>query len=44
MILPGPEAQQLATWLGWWLNGMWGGLAAGLAFILPGAAFMILLA
>jgi len=44
MMLPGPEAQQLATWLGWRLHGIAGGLAAGLAFILPGAAFMILLA
>ena len=44
MILPGPEAQQLATWLGWRLHGVVGGLMAGLAFILPGAALMILLA
>ncbi|MSU88236.1 chromate efflux transporter [Rhodobacteraceae bacterium 2CG4] len=44
MVLPGPEAQQLATWLGWRLHGLAGGLAAGLAFILPGAALMILLA
>ena len=44
MMLPGPEAQQLATWLGWRLHGVWGGLAAGLAFLLPGAALMIGLA
>ena len=44
MMLPGPEAQQLATFLGWRLHGILGGLAAGLAFILPGAALMILLA
>ncbi|MEM9009818.1 MAG: chromate efflux transporter [Pseudomonadota bacterium] len=44
MLLPGPEAQQLVTWLGWRLHGMMGGLIAGLAFILPGAALMILLA
>ena len=44
MVLPGPEAQQLATWIGWRLGGMRGGLAAGLAFILPGAALMIALA
>lgn len=44
MMLPGPEAQQLATWLGWRLGGIWGGLMAGLAFIVPGAALMILLA
>lgn len=44
MLLPGPEAQQLATWLGWRLHGLAGGLAAGLAFILPGTALMIALA
>ena len=44
MMLPGPEAQQLATFLGWRLHGVMGGLAAGLAFVLPGAALMILLA
>jgi chromate transporter len=44
MMLPGPEAQQLATWLGWRMHGMAGGLAAGLAFVLPGTALMILLA
>jgi chromate transporter len=44
MMLPGPEAQQLATWLGWRMHGIAGGLAAGLAFVLPGAAMMILLA
>ncbi|MEM7615728.1 MAG: chromate transporter, partial [Pseudomonadota bacterium] len=44
MVLPGPEAQQLATYLGWHLHGVRGGLAAGLAFILPGAVLMILLA
>lgn len=43
MLLPGPEAQQLATWLGWRTHGLAGGLFAGLAFILPGAALMILL-
>ncbi|MEM6621744.1 MAG: chromate efflux transporter [Pseudomonadota bacterium] len=44
MMLPGPEAQQLATWLGWRIGGVAGGMAAGLAFIVPGAALMILLA
>ena len=44
MMLPGPEAQQLATWLGWRLHGIAGGLIAGGAFILPGAALMIGLA
>ncbi|MCP1337414.1 chromate efflux transporter [Futiania mangrovi] len=38
MLLPGPEAQQLATYVGWMLHGVRGGLAAGLLFILPGAA------
>lgn len=37
MVLPGPEAQQLATWIGWRLAGTRGALAAGLAFVLPGA-------
>ncbi len=36
MLLPGPEAQQLVTYLGWLLHGLKGGLAAGLLFILPG--------
>jgi chromate transporter len=36
MLLPGPEAQQLATYIGWLLNGVKGGFAAGLLFILPG--------
>lgn len=36
MLLPGPEAQQLATYLGWLLHGARGGLVAGCLFILPG--------
>ena len=40
-LLPGPEAQQLATWIGWRLHGMKGGLAAGLLFVLPGAVVML---
>ena len=36
MVLPGPEAQQLATYVGWLLNGVRGALVAGLLFILPG--------
>lgn len=36
MLLPGPEAQQLATYLGWRLHGLKGGLTAGLLFVLPG--------
>ena len=43
MLLPGPEAQQLATWLGWTLHGLRGGLAAGLLFILPGSVCMLAL-
>jgi len=41
MLLPGPEAQQLATYLGWLMHGVRGGLVAGLLFILPGAAVML---
>jgi chromate transporter len=37
MLLPGPEAMQLATYAGWLLHGVRGGLAAGLLFVLPGA-------
>ena len=36
MLLPGPEAQQLAIYLGWLLNGTLGGLVAGILFVLPG--------
>ena len=36
MLLPGPEAQQLATYIGWLMHGARGGLVAGLLFILPG--------
>ncbi|HMY01030.1 MAG TPA: chromate transporter, partial [Agitococcus sp.] len=35
MLLPGPEAQQLATYIGWLLHGRWGGLIAGGLFVLP---------
>ncbi len=42
-LLPGPEAQQLATYLGWLMHGVKGGLIAGLLFILPGAAVMLAL-
>ena len=44
MLLPGPEAQQLATYIGWLLHGIRGGLAAGLLFILPGAVVIAALA
>jgi chromate transporter len=43
MLLPGPEAQQLATYLGWLLHGVRGGLVAGVLFILPGAAAIMVL-
>jgi chromate transporter len=42
-LLPGPEAQQLATWIGWRLHGWRGGLVAGLLFILPGVAVILAL-
>ncbi|MEO8147419.1 MAG: chromate efflux transporter [Bacteroidia bacterium] len=41
MLLPGPEAQQLATYTGWMLHGVWGGIVAGLFFILP-SVFILL--
>jgi len=43
MLLPGPEAQQLVTYVGWRLHGLRGGLAAGLLFVAPGFATMLLL-
>jgi chromate transporter len=42
-LLPGPEAQQLATFIGWRLAGTVGGLIAGLLFVLPGALVMLAL-
>ena len=42
-LLPGPEAQQLATWIGWKLHGLRGGLAAGMLFVVPGALIMLAL-
>ena len=42
-LLPGPEAQQLATWIGWRLHGVKGGLAAGLLFVIPGALVILAL-
>jgi chromate transporter len=44
MLLPGPEAMQLATYSGWRLHGVAGGLAAGLLFVLPGALVVLALA
>ena len=43
MLLPGPEAMQLATYAGWKLHGVRGGLAAGLLFVLPGAVIVLAL-
>jgi chromate transporter len=43
MVLPGPEAQQLATYLGWLMHRTWGGLAAGLLFVLPSLLILIAL-
>lgn len=44
MLLPGPEAMQLATWIGWRKAGVAGGLIAGLLFVLPGALVVLALA
>jgi chromate transporter len=41
LLLPGPEAQQLATYLGWLMHGVRGGVAAGALFILPGFVVML---
>ncbi len=41
MLLPGPEAQQLATYIGWLLHGVRGGMVAGLLFVLPGLAVIL---
>jgi chromate transporter len=41
MLLPGPEATKLATYIGWLLHGVRGGLVAGILFVLPGALFML---
>ncbi len=43
MLLPGPEAQQLAVYIGWLLHGTPGGLVAGTLFVLPGMLAMLLL-
>lgn len=42
-LLPGPEAQQLATWIGWRLHGARGGLVSGLLFVIPGALVILAL-
>lgn len=41
MVLPGPEAQQLATYIGWLMHGAWGGIVAGVLFVLPSLFILI---
>jgi chromate transporter len=43
MVLPGPEAQQLATYIGWLMHGTWGGIMAGTLFVLPSLGILIAL-
>jgi chromate transporter len=43
MVLPGPEAQQLATYIGWLMHGVWGGIIAGVLFVLPSLFILIAL-
>ncbi len=43
MVLPGPEAQQLVTYIGWMLHGNLGGLAAGILFVLPSMFILLIL-
>ena len=43
MVLPGPEAQQLATYIGWLMHGVWGGIAAGVLFVVPSLFILIAL-
>jgi chromate transporter len=43
MLLPGPEAQQLATYIGWLMHRTWGGIAAGALFVLPSLVLLIVL-
>src|SRR5687768_7150175 len=42
-LLPGPEAQQLATYIGWRLHGIWGGIVAGTWFVLPSVFVLLVL-
>jgi len=41
MVLPGPKAQQLASYIGWLIHGVWGGIAAGALFVLPSLFILI---
>lgn len=43
MVLPGPEAQQLVTYIGWLMHKRWGGIVAGVLFVLPSLAILIAL-
>ncbi|MFZ3205037.1 MAG: chromate transporter, partial [Pseudomonas sp.] len=43
MLLPGPEAQQLATYIGWLMHRTWGGVIAGALFVLPSLFILIAL-
>ncbi|MEI6737735.1 MAG: chromate transporter, partial [Pseudomonadota bacterium] len=43
MVLPGPEAQQLATYLGWLMHGTIGGVVAGVLFVLPSLVILVAL-
>src|SRR5512136_2519891 len=43
MVLPGPEAMQLATYIGWLLHRTWGGIVAGALFVLPSLAILVAL-
>ena len=43
MLLPGPEAQQLATYIGWLMHRTWGGVIAGVLFVLPGVVAIMAL-
>ncbi len=43
MVLPGPEAQQLATYIGWLMHGVWGGIAAGVLFVIPSLFILMVL-
>ncbi|MCG3171670.1 MAG: hypothetical protein CALGDGBN_03311 [Pseudomonadales bacterium] len=43
MVLPGPEAQQLATYIGWLMHGTWGGIVAGALFVLPSLIILMVL-
>ncbi len=41
MVLPGPEAQQLAVYIGWLMHRTWGGIMAGVLFVLPSLFILV---